>query len=208
MRRCAVGTVACVAALALAAACGSSSAPRAFHPAGTVPAAPSTAATGPWPGKARWEYDPLPADPQKSQLIQLDRAFHLAFYDAIYTRGADQAWTSSISEPGLVKSMTQQLSQYAAAHRGYQGVEKISHSTVRTGPDIAGFVVDSCVDDTQFQPVDTRTGQVVPRDLSVDGPSREEQQDVFTEVNGTWKINTLDTFTDTGGFALVQPKEC
>lgn len=207
MRVWVAGSAVCAAVLSFAVGCGSP-APAPFHPGGTVSAAPSAASTGPWQGKARWEYDPLPADPQHSELIQLDRSFHLAFYQAIYTRGTDRAWQSEISQPGLVQSMSQQLGQYIAANRGYQGVEKISHSTVRTGPDITGFVVDSCVDDTQFQPFDTRTGQVVPRSLKVDGPAREEEQDVLTEVNGVWKINTLDTFTDTDGFALVQPKEC
>lgn len=207
MRRCVAGTALGAAALGLLAACGSPSAP-AFHPAGTASAAPSASPTDPWPGKARWQYDPLPADPQKSQLVQQDRAFHLAFYEAIYTRGADRSWMSEISDPSVVKSMTKELKQYTAAHRGYQGVEKISHTAVRTSRDISGYVVDSCVDDSQFQPVDTRTGRVVSRDPSIDGPVREEQQDVIAEVNGQWKINTLDTFTDTEGYALVQPKEC
>jgi hypothetical protein len=209
MRRGVVGTALGVTALGLLAACGSASS-NTFHPSGTDSAAPSTgaAATTPWPGKARWQYDPLPADPQQAMFVHLDRAFHLAFYDAIYTNGADQRWTSYISDPGVVKNMRQELKQDIAAHRGYQGVEKLSHTAVRTNRDISGFVVDSCVDDSQFQPTDVRSGQVVARDPSVDGPVREEQQDVFTEVNGAWKINTLDTFTDTEGYALVEPKEC
>jgi hypothetical protein len=205
----ALGAAVAAGALALLApACGSSP-PPAFHPANKNSAPTSSpAASAPWPGKARWVYDPLPADSQQAMLIQLDRAFHTAFYDAIYTRGADKRWMSYISDPSVVKSMTQLLKQDIAANRGYRGAEIITHSTVRTDRNISGYVVDSCMDDSKFQPIDTRTGTVVSRNPSVDGPVREEQQDVFTEVNGVWKLNTPDTFTDTEGFALVEPKEC
>lgn len=204
----------CMFAL-LASACGSS--PPPFHPKGQAQATgvPAPAPTGmqPWPGKASWKWDPLPSDPQQEELVQIDRAYYMAWEYAIYKQGADHRWKSYLTPQLLAgngrQTISDELKQLAAAHHGYEGQEVISHTTVRTSPNLPGHtVVDYCIDDSHFRVFDTRTGKMIPRVPGIDGFVHEEEQDSFSQVNGSWKIDTLDTFTRTAGSPLIGPPEC
>ena len=216
LRRRALGVLAgtaCVLTL-VATACGS--APPPFHPQGvSVKATGAPAPTGvqPWPGKASWKFDPLPSDPLQQQLVQLDRDYYMAWEYAIYAKGADRRWESYLTSQLLAgngkQTLPDELKQIIAAHHGYEGQEVISHTTVRTNPDLPGhMVVDYCINDSNFQVFDTTTGKVIPRVPSIDGSVHEEEQDSFSQVNGVWKLDTLDTFTSTDGSPLISPPEC
>lgn len=206
------------AALALAGCATSSSSTSQFHPGGatpqtSAPPSPAPASLQPWPGKATWKWDPLPADPQQRELVQLDRAYFLAWDYAIYTRGASHQWESYLT-PELLSGNSRvgikhELKQIIAFHHGFEGREVISRTTVRTSPSLPGqMVVDFCINDTHFRVFDTSTGKVIPRDPAVDGDVHEEEQDVFSQVGGVWKIATIDIFTSTVGSPLINPPEC
>ena len=204
------------AALAVA-GCASSSSTSQFHPGGptaqTSTPGPAPASGQPWPGKASWKWDPLPADPLQRELVQLDRAYFLAWDYAIYTQGVSHQWESYLT-PELLSGdsrvgIKHELKQIIAFHHGFEGREVISRTTVRTSPSLPGqMVVDFCINDAHFRVIDTRTGKVIPRDPAVDGDIREEEQDVFSQVGGVWKIATIDVFTSTAGSPLINPPEC
>jgi hypothetical protein len=204
------------AALAVA-GCASSSSTSQFHPGSATPQTsapgPAPASVQPWPGKASWKWDPLPADPLQRELVQLDRAYFLAWDYAIYTQGVSHQWEYYLT-PELLSGdsrvgIKHELRQIIAFHHGFEGREVISRTTVRTSPSLPGqMVVDFCINDAQFRVFDTRTGKVIPRDPAVDGDIREEEQDVFSQVGGVWKIATIDVFTSTAGSPLINPPEC
>ena len=205
------------AALAVAGCATSSSSTSQFHPSGapqtSAAASPALASLQPWPGRASWTWDPLPADPLKRELVQLDRAYFLAWDYAIYTQGASHQWESYLTTELLSgdsrAGIKHELKQIIAYHHGFEGREVISRTTVRTSPSLPGqMVVDFCINDTHFRVVDTRTGKVIPRDPPVDGDIHEEEQDVFSQVGGAWKIATIDVFTRTVGSPLINPPEC
>jgi hypothetical protein len=215
----AAAPIAALAAAALAVAgCASSSSTSQFHPGGpasqtSAPASPVSDSLLPWPGKATWKWDPLPADPQQRQLVQLDRAYFIAWDYAIYTQGASHQWESYLT-PELLSGNSRvgikhELNQIIAVHHGFEGREVISRTSVRTSASLPGqMVVDFCINDTHFKVFDTRTGKVIPRDPSVDGDIHEEEQDAFSQVGGVWKIATIDVFTSTAGSPLINPPEC
>ena len=209
--------VALACAVLAVAGCTSSSSTSQFHPNGgpqtSAAASPAPASLQPWPGRANWTWDPLPADPLKRELVQLDRAYFLAWDYAIYTQGASHQWESYLT-PELLSGdsrvgIKHELKQIIAFHHGFEGREVISRTTVRTSPSLPGqMVVDFCINDTHFRVFDTRTGKVIPRDPAVDGDIHEEEQDVFSQVGGAWKIATIDIFTRTVGSPLINPPEC
>lgn len=222
MRRCGAVAPAAIAALASAAlavaGCAASSSTSRFRPGGATPQtsslpSPAPASLQPWPGKATWKWDPLPADPLKRELVQLDRAYFIAWDYAIYTRGASRQWESYLT-PVLLSGNSRagikhELKQIIAFHHGFEGREVISRTTVRTSPSLPGqMVVDFCINDAHFRVFDTRTGKVIPRDPAVDGDIHEEEQDAFSRVGGVWKIATIDVFTGTAGSPLISPPEC
>jgi hypothetical protein len=205
------------AALAVA-GCASSSSTSQFRPGGatpqtSAPSSPASASQQPWPGKATWTWDPLPADPQQRELVQLDRAYFLAWDYAIYTQGASHQWESYLT-PELLSGNSRagikhELKQIIAFHHGFEGREVISRTAVRTSPSLPGqMVVDFCINDAHFRVFDARTGKVIPRDPAVDGDIHEEEQDAFSRVGGEWKIATIDVFTSTAGSPLINPPEC
>lgn len=210
--------MAALASAALSVAgCARSSSTSQFHPGGaasqTSAPSPAPASLQPWPGKASWKWDPLPADPLKRELVQLDRAYFLAWDYAIYTQGASRQWESYLT-PELLSGNSRvgikhELKQIIAFHHGFEGREVISRTTVRTSPNLPGqMVVDFCINDAHFRVFDSRTGKVIPRDPAVDGAIREEEQDAFSQVGGVWKIATIDVFTRTAGSPLINPPEC
>jgi hypothetical protein len=209
--------VALACAVLAVAGCTSSSSTSQFRPGGATPqtSAPASPAASlqPWPGKASWTWDPLPADPLKRELVQLDRAYFLAWDYAIYTQGASHQWetylTTELLSGDSRVGIKHELKQIIAFHHGFEGREAISRTTVRTSPTLPGqMVVDFCINDTRFRVFDTRTGKVIPRDPSVDGDIHEEEQDAFSQVGGVWKIGTIDIFTTTVGSPLINPPEC
>jgi len=214
MRR-GVAGVLVAAVLGLATACGSPAA-KSSHPdaaasrtaspspspsASPTPGTAAQGGAGLWPG-ASWRYDALPARPLYAELVKTDRAFQMAVYDAIYTRGASHSYAAYISDSQVLKSVQQSVAQQVAERLGFSGVERYYRTNVQPFPKFPGmYVVDFCVDDARFLPTDVLTGHVVPRPAGT--LVHYEEQDVYARVAGQWKINTIDTFDATSGYALV-----
>jgi hypothetical protein len=169
--------------LLLAAACGSQQA-GVFHPTGVMAAAKPAASAAapaalvPFPGKVQFEFDALPSNPAQAALVSRDRAFILAYYYAIYTRGRNTSYQS-----------------YVDWHFG---------TTVTQPPSLPGDLdVNYCVDEAGLQYTDIRTGQSLGNG-SPQGELYYYESDTFARSHSSWNlVGTLVTPYPTG-----QAKEC
>jgi hypothetical protein len=185
--------------LLLAAACGSQQAGT-FHPAGVVASAsaqPSAKPSGPvpFPGKVKFEFDALPADPAQAALVSTDRAFLLAYYDAIYTRGKNKDYRSYIADQGVLTSVRGKITELVSASQGFAGVDKHFDTTVTSPRDFPGDrYVNYCNDEGGLQFTNIKTGRLLGNGSSA-GDKYYYESDLFAPAkHSTWKlIGTLTT---------------
>jgi hypothetical protein len=193
----------------LVTACGSHQ-PGVFHPEGAIVTAPSpSAATGsgpvPFPGKLRFEFDPLPSDPAQAKLVAADRDFILAYYYAVYTRGKSDRYASYIGDKNVLLTVRGNVAQQVAGHRGYAGMTRYFDTRVAAVPGYHGDEdVTYCVDESQLRHTDIRTGQVVPKGY----PANQQyyaESDMFAKgQGGAWRlVGTLVSYYPNG-----QAREC
>jgi hypothetical protein len=196
--------------LLLAVACGSQRV-GVFHPSGVLAAAsPSASAStapslDPFPGKVRFEFDPLPADPAQAALVSRDRDFILAYYDAIYTRGKNTSYLSYIANGGVTTSVQAAVAEHIDAGQGFAGVDRHFDTTVSQPPDLPGDMdVNYCVDEAGLQYTDIRTGRLLGNG-STPGQLYYYESDTFAKnKRGTWGlVGMLITPYPTG-----QAREC
>ncbi|MGH3158721.1 MAG: hypothetical protein ACRDNF_19390 [Streptosporangiaceae bacterium] len=193
--------------LLLAAACGSQQA-GAFHPTGVMAAAKpaaSAAALVPFPGKVRFEFDALPPNSAQATVVSRDRAFLLAYYYAIYTRGRNTSYQSYIANSGVLTSVQTAVAEHVDAAQGFAGVDKHFDTTVTQPPSLPGDLdVNYCVDEAGLRYTDIRTGQSLGNG-SAQGELYYYESDTFAKNgHGSWDlVGTLVTPYPTG-----QAREC
>jgi hypothetical protein len=199
--------------LLLAAACGSQQV-GVFHPAGVLAAASPTASArvpsnvpDPFPGKVTFEFDPLPAGRTAAALASRDRDFVLAYYDAIYTRGANTSYLSYLANSGVTTSVQTAVSEHVAAAQGFAGVDKHFDTTVTQPSDLPGDMdVNYCVDEAGLQYTDIATGQLLGNGSS-SGQLYYYETDTFAQTrHGTWGlVGMLITPYPTGSARECKP---
>jgi hypothetical protein len=181
--------------LLLAVACGSQRV-GVFHPTGVLAAATPAAsaaapshALDPFPGKVRFEFDALPADPAQAALASRDRDFILAYYDAIYTRGRNTSYLSYIANSGVTASVQTAVTEHVDAAQGFAGVDKHFDTTVTQPSDLPGDMdVSYCVDEAGLQYTDIATEQRLGNGSTV-GELYYYETDTFTKTrHGAWDL--------------------
>jgi hypothetical protein len=194
--------------LLTAGACGSQ-APATFHPAGSAvtfgPPAAAAPRLVPFPGKVAFDFGPLPADSQQVAVVAADRNFLLAYYYAIYTRGEDKSYASSIGNNGVLRTVQAAVLQHVAAHQGLTGVEKHFATTVTPNKYYPGELdVTYCVDEAALQYTNVLTGRVLGNS-SAPGQMYYLESDTFARgSHGNWQlVGMLTTPYPTG-----QAREC
>lgn len=189
-----VGTAACVTALMLASACGSSSTP-AFHPAGKASAVPHTAPAGSstvtWPpfgsnvhiDMTSW----LPSDRSQVPAVIADKDFQLAYLYSEYRGGQDQRWADYAS-PAIQPSYKKTLSQPDVTTQSFTGTVRYFQMQAFPDPNTHGAIdVSSCEDSSRAPSTDLHSGKIIPGT-----PPPDQAAWRYTEVvgysGGQWKV--------------------
>jgi hypothetical protein len=184
------------ACLLSAAACGSTKA-AAFRPAGKpAAAAPSAQPSAPGlqafplPSSLRVEFDTaVPADPAQAAIMVADENYQLAFYYSLSTGGKDHSYTryaSAIPQVGnesLAQFTQQDIAHYATLHLSRSGTIRFFDGRVVEDKG-AGAEVQYCVDESQFDSVNTLTGSTKP----LNNPYYLEQDSLVREPDGSWLV--------------------
>jgi hypothetical protein len=184
------------ACLLSAAACGSTKA-AAFRPAGhptaaapaAQPSAPGLQAF-PLPSSLRVEFDTaVPADQAQAAIMVADENYQLAFYYSLSTGGKDHSYTryaSAIPQVGnesLAQFTQQDIAHYATQHLSRSGTIRFFDGKVVEDKG-AGAEVQYCVDESQFDSVNTLTGSTKP----LNNPYYLEQDSLVREPDGSWLV--------------------
>jgi hypothetical protein len=182
--------------LLLAAACGSQRV-GVYHPTGVLAAAspaaasvsPPRVALDPFPGKVRFEFDPLPAGSAQAAAVTADRDFILAYYYAIYTRGRNTSYQSFIANSGVLASVQTAVAEHVDAGQGLVGTDKHFDTTVTSDQYNPGDLdVNYCVDEAGLRYTDIATGQVLGNE-STPGELYYYESDTFAPGRpGSWDL--------------------
>jgi hypothetical protein len=125
-----------------------------------------------------------------AQLAIIDRDYLLAWNQAVYTKGSSTQWEQYVTSELAGDLQANLSSDITSDSSGNSGIERIYDVTVSAMPYFPGSqMVDYC--------------------MSWNGKLSEEEQDALSQVDGAWKINTVDTFTSTAGHTLPgEPTQC
>lgn len=195
----AILTAACLVSAGLlgAVACGSGTAAT-FRPAGKIAtSAPAPAQAGapglqafPLPPSLRVVLDtPLPADQAQAAIMVADENYQLAFYYSLSTGGKDRTYTryaSAIPQGGggsLAQFTQQDIAHYAAGHLSRSGTIRFFDGKLIEDKG-AGAELQYCVDQSQFDSVNTQTGSTTP----LKNPYYLEQDSLVRESDGSWLV--------------------
>jgi hypothetical protein len=184
------------ACLLSAAACGSTTAAT-FRPAGpSAPAATSAASAAPGlqafplPASLRVEFDtPVPADQVQAAIVVADENYELAFYYSLSTGGKDHSYTryaSAVPQVGnesLAQFTQQDIAHYVTQHLSRSGTIRFFDGKVIEDRG-SGAEVQYCVDESQFDSVNTLTGSTTP----LKTPFYLEQDSLVREPDGSWLV--------------------
>jgi hypothetical protein len=184
------------ACLLSAVACGSTKA-ETFRPAGpSAAAAPAAQPSAPGlqafplPSSLRVEFDtPVPADQAQAAIMVADENYQLAFYYSLSTGGKDHSYTryaSAIPQVGnesLAQFTQQDIAHYAAQHLSRSGTIRFFDGKVVENKG-SGAEVQYCVDESQFDSVNTLTGGTTP----LNNPYYLEQDSLVREPDGSWLV--------------------
>jgi hypothetical protein len=146
--------------------------------------------SGPWPGYCTI-FGPLPSGSLATQLASMDQQYQLAWNQAVYTKGASTEWENYVTSEMQTLLQGDLPSDMARAATYYRNVSvQISDIAVSPMADFPGSeMVDFCV--------------------HWNGSLYYEEQDALSQVNGSWKIGSIDTFTSTEGHTLPgEPTRC
>jgi hypothetical protein len=186
-----------VTCLLSAVACGSTRAAT-FRPEGKIATATPALAQGPAPGlrtfplpaSLRVAFDtPLPADRARAAIMVADENYQLAFYFSLSTSGKDRSYTryaSAIPQAGnesLAQFTAQDIEHYTAEHLSRNGTIRFFDAKVVQDKG-SGAVLQYCVDQSQFDSVNTQTGSTTP----LKNPFYLEQDSLVLESDGSWLV--------------------
>jgi hypothetical protein len=188
------------ACLFSAAACGSSRVAT-FRPEGTIATAAAEPAQGSAPGLQKFPlpaslqvvFDtPLPADQAQATIMVADENYQLAFYYSLSTGGKDRSYTRyasvipQIGGESMAQFTQQDIAHYAASHLTRSGTIRFFDAKIVQDKG-SGAEVQYCVDESQFDYVNTQTGRTTP----LKNPYYLEQDSLVRESDGSWLV----TFT-------------
>jgi hypothetical protein len=192
VRACLIG-----ACLIGATACGSTTAAT-FRPAGKIATgAPAEAQESgprlqkfPLPASLQVEFDtPLPADQAQAAIMVADENYQLAFYYSLSTGGKDRSYTEyasaipQIGNESLAQFTQQDIAHYATEHVSRSGTIRFFDARIVLDKG-AGAEVQYCVDESQFNSVNTQTGSTTP----LKNPYYLEQDSLVRESDGSWLV--------------------
>ena len=198
--------------------CGSASSSGTFVP-GAPTSAPAAAATQPvasaaplanitpFPGKVTFSFDKPSLTPSQESLVATDRDFLLAYYDAIYTKGKNNAFASYINDKTMLTDVNANVVQQIAEHRGYVGTVRFFDTTVTTAQYFAkDLSVNYCVDEARLAHTNISTGRRAADSRTPDQHYYLESDMFARNAKGTWKlVGSTVTYYPKGGAAKCKP---
>ena len=179
------------------AACGAATVAT-FRPEGKIatgaPAQAQPSGPGlekfPLPASLQVVFDtPLPADQAQAAIMVADENYQLAFYYSLSTGGKDRSYTeyaSAITQIGsesLAQFTQQDIAHYATTHVSRRGTIRFFDAKVVQDKG-SGAEVEYCVDESQFDSVNTQTGSTTP----LKNPYYLEQDSLVRESDGSWLL--------------------
>jgi hypothetical protein len=118
-----------------------------------------------------------------------DENYQLAFYYSLSTAGKDRSYThyaSAIPQIGsqsLAQFTEQDIARYATEHVSRSGTIRFFDAKVVQVKG-AGAEVQYCVDESQFDSVNTQNGSTAP----LNNPYYLEQDSLVRESDGSWLV--------------------